>query len=329
MDRRTFIGSVAGGLLAAPFAVYAQKLASPVIGLLIPAGLNADSSAMLAFGRGLSESGYVEGKNVRIEIRRADGRYDQLPALAADLVNRHVAVVVTTGGGISARAAKAATSTIPILFIGVANPVAGGFVESLARPGGNITGVTILDIELIAKRVELLHEMVPKATVIALLVNPDNTRGAEASASNALAATHSLGLQLHVLQARTEQDIHAAFATLAQLHVGGLIVMADIFLSSRGDLIPGLAARYAMPTLFESRASGVTAGGLMSYGPDYPDAYRQLGMYAGKMLNGAKPAELPVLQPTKFELVINTRTAKALGLTIPQSLLVRAELIDG
>ena len=324
MDRRAFVAGVAGGLLVAPLAARAQKSAIPVIGILVPSGISENSYVMVAFRRGLSETGYIEGKNVAIEFRRAEGHYDRLPALAADLVSRHVAVLVTTGGGVSARAAKAATSTIPILFFGVSDPESGGLVESLGRPGGNITGVTILDLQLVAKRVELLHEMVPKATVIALLVNPEGKRGAEGEAEEAQKATHLLGLQLHVVRARSEQDFDAAFATLIQLRVGALVVMSDIFLSSRGKLIAGLAARHALPTMFEARDS-VAAGGLMSYGPDLSEAYRQLGSYAGKILNGAKPADLPVLQPTKVELVINLKTAKALGITIPQSLLLRAD----
>jgi putative ABC transport system substrate-binding protein len=323
MDRRTFIGSIAGGLLVVPIAARAQKSAIPVIGLLVPSGVSENSYVMVALRRGLSETGYVEGKNVAIEFRRAEGHYDQLPGMAADLVSRHAAILVTFGGSVSARAAKAATSTIPIVFVGVFDPVGAGLVESLGRPGGNVTGVSILSAPLGAKRVELLHEMVPKATVIALLVNPDN-RGAEASAIDSQEATRSLGLQLHVLRVRSEQDFDAAFATLVQLRVGALVVMSDIFLSSRGKLIAGLAVRHAVPTMFEARDS-VAAGGLMSYGTNLSETYRQVGIYTGRILNGAKPADLPVLQPTTFELVINRRTAKALGLTIPQRLLVRAD----
>jgi putative ABC transport system substrate-binding protein len=323
MDRRTFIGSIAGGLLGVPIAARAQKSAIPVIGLLISAGVGENSYVMVALRRGLSETGYVEGKNVAIEFRRAEGHYDQLPALAADLVSRHVAILVTFGGSISARAAKTATSTIPIVFVGVSDPVGVDLVESLGRPGGNVTGVSILSAPLGAKRVELLHEMVPKATVIALLVNPDN-QGAEASARHSQEATRSLGLQLHILRVRSEQDFDVAFATLVQLRVGALVVMSDIFLSSRGKLIAGLAVRHAVPTMFEARDS-VAAGGLMSYGTNLSETYRQVGIYTGRILNGAKPADLPVLQPTTFELVINRRTAKALGLTIPQSVLARAD----
>jgi putative ABC transport system substrate-binding protein len=323
MDRRTFIGSIAGGLLVVPFAARAQQSAIPVIGLLIPAGVGENSYVMVALRRGLSETGYVEGKNVAIEFRRAEGHYDQLPALAADLVSRHVAILVTFGGGVSARADKAATSTIPIVFVGVFDPVGLSLVESLGRPGGNVTGVSILSAPLAPKRVELLHEMVPKATVIALLVNPDN-QGAEDSARDSREATRSLGLKLHVLRARSEQDFDAAFANLIQLRVGALVVMGDIFLSSRGKLIAGLAVRHAVPTMFEARDS-VAAGGLMSYGPNLSEIYRQVGIYTGRILNGAKPADLPILQPTTFELVINRRTAKALGLTIPKRLLVRAD----
>jgi putative ABC transport system substrate-binding protein len=327
MDRRTFIGSIAGGLLVVPIAARAQKSAIPVIGLLVPSGVSENSYVMVALRRGLSETGYVEGKNVAIEFRRAEGHYDQLPGMAADLVSRHAAILVTFGGSVSARAAKAATSTIPIVFVGVFDPVGVDLVESLGRPGGNVTGVSVLSAPLAAKRVELLHEMIPKATVIALLVNPDNP-GAGSSARNSQEATRSLGLRLHVLRARSEQDFDAAFATLVQLRVGALVVMGDIFLSSRGKLIAGLAVRHAVPTMFEARDS-VAAGGLMSYGPNLSETYRQVGIYTGRILNGAKPADLPVLQPTTFDLVINRRTAKALGLTIPRSLLVRAnEVIE-
>jgi putative ABC transport system substrate-binding protein len=326
MDRRTFIGSVAGGLLAVPLAARAQKSAIPVIGFLNAASLAQWTPFVAAFRQGLNEAGFAEGKNVVIEFRWAEGHYDRLPTLAADLVSRHVAVLVATGGGVSALAAKAATSTIPIVFALGSDPVELGVVASLGRPGGNATGVEIVTSELTEKRLELLHELVPKATVIALLVNPGNPI-AESTVREAQAAAHSFGLQLHVLRARTEQEIDAAFATLVQQRAGALVVAADSFFTVRREQFAALEARYAVPTIHEWREF-VMAGGLMSYGPSVSEAYRQAGVYTGKILNGAKPADLPVQQSTKFEMVINMKTARALGLTIPQSLRVQAELIE-
>jgi putative tryptophan/tyrosine transport system substrate-binding protein len=326
MDRRTFIGSVAGGLLAAPLAARAQKTATAVIGYLSAGSPNfLPSGAVAAVRQGLNETGYVEGKNVAIEFRWAENHYDRLPALAADLVSRRVAVLVTFGGAVSARAAKSATSTIPIVAMGVSDPVGLGFAESLGRPGGNLTSVGIQGGALLAKRMQLLHEMAPKATVVAMLLNPDNA-GAEFDISAAQDASRSLGEQLHILRARTEQDIDAAFATLVQLRVRALLVASDPFLASlsRRKQIVGLAARHAVPAVYEYRGFA-DDGGLMSYGPNLFEVYRQAGIYAGKILNGAKAGDLPALNPTKFELVINMKTAKALGLTIPQSLLLRAD----
>jgi putative tryptophan/tyrosine transport system substrate-binding protein len=322
MDRRTFIGSVAGGLLAAPIVARAQKPAMPVIGFLFMIAPDRDSLLVLpGFQAGLAETGYIEGKNVAIEYRWAEFHYDRLPALAADLVSRHVAVLVAGGG--TALVAKTATSTIPIVFVDQSDPVGIGLVASLGRPGGNATGATTFAVDLDAKRLELLHELVPKASLIALLVNPDRAT-AEPQAREAQQAARSLGLQLRVLSARTEQEIDAAFATFVQLRPGALLVSSDLFLDSRREQIIGLAARHAVPTIFELRHL-VAAGGLMSYGPSLSEAFRQMGIYTGKILHGAKPADLPVLQPTKFELVINLKTAKALGLTVPQSLLLRAD----
>ena len=326
MDRRTFISRTVGGLLAAPLAARAQKSATPVIGFLSSASPAQWTSFVAAFRQGLNEGGYIESKNVAIEFRWAEGHYDRLPALAADLVRRQVAVVVASGGTGPALAAKAATSTIPIVYTGVADPVGTGLVASLGRPGGNVTGVSMFALELDAKRTELLHELVPKATVIALLVNPE-VRSAESNVRAVQEAARSLALPVHVLRARTEQEIDAAFATLVRLRAGALVVAPSPLFGNRREQLVGLAARYAVPTVFDLREF-VAAGGLMSYGPSLFEIYRQAGIYTGKILNGAKPAELPVLQPTKFELVINTRTAKALGLTIPQSLRVQAELIE-
>jgi putative ABC transport system substrate-binding protein len=326
MDRRTFLGRVAGGLIAAPLVARAQQPAMPVIGFLSSASPAQWTYFVSAFRQGLNEVGYIEGKNVGIEFRWADGRYDRLPELAANLVSRQVAVVVASGGAGPALAAKAATSTIPIVYTGVGDPVGMGLVASLGRPGGNVTGVGFLAVELNTKRMELLHELVPKATVIALLINPDNPY-VESNVRQAQGDARSFGQQLHVLRARNEQDIDAAFATLVHLRAGALVVGTDPLFGSRLEQLVGLAARHAVPTVFFLREF-VTDGGLMSYGPSLFEAYRQAGIYTGKILNGAKPADLPILQPTKVELVINLKTAKALGLTIPQSLLVRAELIE-
>jgi putative ABC transport system substrate-binding protein len=323
MNRRTFIGRFASGLLALPLAAFAQKTAIPMIGFLSSGSPALWTHYIAGFRQGLGEAGYVEGKNAAIEFRWAEGHYDRLPTLAAGLVSRHVAVLVATGGGASVLAAKAATSTIPIVFTGTSDPVGIGLVASLGRPGGNVTGVVIFAVELIAKRVELLHELVPKATVIAVLVNPDNAE-VESDVRQAQEATRSLVQKLHVLRARTEQEIDAAFATLVQLQANALVVAPDPIFNLRREQLVGLAARHAIPTVFDLR-DFVTAGGLMSYGPSLSEAYRQAGIYTGKILDGAKPGDLPVLQPTQVELVVNLRTAKSLGLTIPQSLLLRAD----
>ena len=325
MDRRRFIGSVAGGLLAVPLAARAQKPAMPVIGFLCNASPAQWASYVAEFRMGLHETGYVEGKNVKIEYRWAEGHYDRLPALAADLVRRQVAVLVATGGAGTALAAKAATSTIPIVFTSGGDPVEFGLVASLSHPGGNATGVSIVTVDLVAKRLGLLHELVPKATAIAFIVNSSvNTTPETLKAQE---AARSLGLQLHILRAGSEQEIDVAFARLGQLRAGALLVGTDAFFNARRDQFVALAVRYSIPAMLEGRES-VVAGGLMSYGTSFPEVYRQAGVYTGKILNGAKPADLPVLQPTKFELVINMRTAKALDLTIPQSLRVQAELIE-
>jgi putative tryptophan/tyrosine transport system substrate-binding protein len=326
MDRRTFIGNVAGCLLAAPFAARAQKPATPVIGFLNPTSPADWAPRVAAFKRGLADAGYTEGKNVTIEFRWAERRYNQLAAMAVDLVRRQVAVIVATGGSRSVLAAKAATSTIPIVFTLGNDPVRLGLVASLNRPGGNITGVSILTLELAAKRLEVLHALVPEASVIALLTNPDNPMIAEPETRATQQAARGLGLQVVVLSARNEEEIAAAFAKIAQAHAGALLVGSDALLEARRDQLMTLARRYAMPTLY-SETDIVAAGGLASYGANFNDAYREAGVYAGKILHGANPAELPVLQPSSVELVINLKTAKALGLTVPQALLLRADKV--
>ncbi len=324
MTRRDFIAQLGGVAIAWPLAACTPKPAMPVIGFLgsLSPGAN-NPQVMPGFHAGLAETGYIEGKNVAIEYRWAEGHYDRLPALAADLVSRHVAVLVAGGGTETALVAKAVTSTIPIVFAAQSDPVGSGLVASLGRPGGNATGITTFAVALDAKRLELLHELVPKASLVTLLLNPDRAT-AEPQAREAEEAARSFGLQLHVLSARTEQEIDAAFANLVQLRAGALLVGSDPFFDSRREQIIALAARHAVPTIFELREF-VATGGLMSYGPSLFEAVRQMGIYTGKILHGAKPAELPVLQPTKFDLAINLKTAKALGLDIPQSLLRRAD----
>ncbi len=294
-----------------------------MIGFLYAASPAQWAPYVAAFRQGLNEAGYVEGKNVAIEYRWAGSHFDRLPALAADLVSRHVAVLITGGAELGAQAAKAATSTIPIVFTGGSDAVASGLVASLNRPGGNVTGVSIFAHELVAKRMELLHELAPKATLIAILVNPDNP-ASESYVREAQEAARSFGQQLHVLRARTDHDIDAAFATIVQLRAGALIDAPDFFFNIRREQIVELAARHAVPAIYEFREF-VMAGGLMSYGPRLSEVYRQAGIYTGKILSGAKPADLPILQPTNVELVINLKAAKALGMTIPQSLLLRAD----
>jgi ABC-type uncharacterized transport system substrate-binding protein len=323
MDRRAFIRSVVGSLIAAPFAARAQHSLIPTIGFLSGQSPGPWAPYVAAFRDGLNETGYVEGKNVAIEFRWAEGQYSRLPALAADLVHRQVAILVAVGGG--AREAKAATATVPIVFTTGNDPVVDGLVASLAHPGGNATGVSFVPAELVAKRLELLHQLVPKAAAIAMLMNPANTY-AELRVRKAQEAARSLGLQLHILSARTRtsQEIDAAFATLVKLQARALLVDSDPFFNARRDQFVALAARYGVPAIYDTRDT-VVAGGLMSYAGSIPEVYRLAGIYTGRILNGAKPSDLPILQPTKIELVINLKTAKALSLTVPQSLLLRAD----
>ncbi len=319
MNRRAMI-LLLGGSTVWPLGLSAQQKTMAVVGYLSSG--NAASGPNSAFYQGLSETGYVEGQNLAIEHRWAEGRYDRLPALAADLVGRQVAVIATLGMP-AALAAKSTTSTIPIVFNVGIDPVADGLVASLARPGGNLTGITILSSELMPKRLELLSELVPRHGVIALLVNPTNA-SAEPQSRDLEKAARAMGVRLHILKASTESEIDAAFASLVQLHTDALVVGTDVFFFSRHEQIVALASRYAVPATYEGRAFAA-AGGLISYGPSLTVLNRQLGIQVGRILKGAKPADLPVEQPTKFELVINLKTAKALGLTVPHSILSRAD----
>ena len=303
--------------------VGAQQPAIPVIGFLSGGSAAGYAPIAAAFRQGLAEAGYTEGQNVAIEYRWADGQYDRTPALAADLVARRVSVIVAAGGIGSALAAKAASPTIPIVFVTGDDPVKFGLVDSFNRPGGNVTGVSFLLLALEAKRLELLHELLPKATLIAVLVNPSFAAG-DLRGTAVREAANTLGLQLSMLNAGSERDIDNAFASLVEKQAGALIVTSDPFFVSRREQIVSLAARGAVPTANFTREFA-TAGGLMSYGASISDAYRQTGIYAGKVLKGEKPANLPVIQPTKFELVINLKTAKALGLTVPDKLLALAD----
>jgi len=323
MDRRAFVRSVAGGLFAVPLAARAQQPAIPVIGYLNGASAAEFPHLLAGFRKGLSETGYTEGRNVTVEYRYAEGRYDRLPALAADLVNRRVSAIVATAGTPTIRAAKAATSTIPIVFVIGGDPVMFGIVATLSRPGGNITGITLLDSEVTAKRLGLLLELVPTATVIGGLTNPNNPIS-EPQVKELQAAARTHGRQLLVLEASIESDFAAAVAAIDRQHVDALLVAGDPFFDDRRTQLVSLAALHKVPASY-IRREFVAEGGLLSYGPDVPDAFRQAGIYAGRILKGEKPAELPVMQPTKFEMAINLKTAKALGLATPQSVLLRAD----
>jgi putative tryptophan/tyrosine transport system substrate-binding protein len=320
MNRRELMLLV-GGAMTAARALRAQQKATPVIGYLASGSPGPNSPFVAAFRQGLSETGYVEGENVAIEYRRAEGSYDRLPALASDLVGRKVDVIVT--GGPAVLAAKDATATIPIVFIIGSDPVEQGLVASLARPGGNLTGVTFISAELMPKRLELLSELVPGAKVIALLVNP-NSPSAKRTTRDVEEAARARGLQLHVLNASTEGEIDAAFASVVQLRAGGLVVSSDAFIDNRREQVVALASRHTVPTIYEWREIAAS-GGLISYGTSLAGTWREAGVYVGKILKGAKPADLPVQQPTTFELVVNLKTAKALGLTVPPSILARAD----
>jgi putative ABC transport system substrate-binding protein len=321
MRRRDFI-TLLGSAAAWPRAARAQQPAKPVIGYLGPLSPDVSASTREAFHKGLSESGFVEDRNVAIEYRWAEAHYDRFPALAADLVRRQVTLIVASGLP-AALAAKAATTTIPIVFAFGNDPVQLGLVASLNRPGGNVTGATVLAEELGPKRVELLHELVPAAAVMALLVNPTNP-GAEAISRDVQATARTLGLLIHVLHASTASDIDTVFATLTQLRAGALMIGTDAFFNSRNEQLAALTLRHAVPTIWNNREF-TAAGGLMSYGASVLDSNRLAGVYAGRILKGEKPVDLPVQQSTKIEMFINLKTAKALGITVPLALLTRAD----
>jgi ABC-type uncharacterized transport system substrate-binding protein len=321
MRRREFI-TLVGVAAAWPLVASAQQPAMPMIGFLGSRAPGDDPQLLAAFRMGLKETGRIEGQNVVIEYNFAENQYERLPAMAADLVRRGVAVICANGP--AAQAAKAATATIPIVFTVGFDPVELGLVTSLNRPGGNVTGLSVLDVELGPKRLELLHELIPKATHVAALVNPTGRSRATAISENLLAAARTLGLQLQLLYASTDSDLDAVFANLVQQQVGALVIGGDPFFNSRGEHIGALSVRYAVPTIFQFHEFAA-GGGLVSYGADLVDSYRQVGIYAGRILNGEKPADLPVQQATKAELILNLKTAKALGLNVPNTLLGRAD----
>ena len=325
MKRREFI-KLLGGAAAWPFAVRAQQPAMPVIGFLSGTPSAPFAHLVVAFRHGLSEMGYVEGRNVAIESRWADGHFDRLPAMAADLISRKVAVILVGANTDGIRAVMAATQTIPIVFTTGGDPVATGFVASLSRPGGNATGFTVLSNELLPKKLDLLHEMIPTATKVALLVNPNNPVSSQADIQVMQPAARRLGLEIFVVNAGSESEIDLAFATAVQRRAAVLLEGSDAFVGSRPEQIAALGLRHALPTVSSFREAAA-AGQLMSYGLNLSDMYRQAGVYVGRILKGEKPADLPVMQPTKFEFVINLETAKALGLTVPSSLLARADEI--
>jgi putative ABC transport system substrate-binding protein len=323
VKRREFITLIGGAAAAWPLAARAEQPMMPVIGFLGGGAPDAFAHVVGAFRQGLYETGFAEGQNVTIEYRWAEGQYDRLPELVAELVGRPVVVIVATGGDVGVRAAKEATTALPIVFTSGSDPVAAGFVSSLNRPGGNLTGVSLFVSVLEVKKLDLLRELVPTAAVIGFLLNPNNPR-ADVDTADMQAAARALGKQLLILKAGSENDLDAVLTNLAQQRVDALVVHTEPFFLSRRDHLVELAARHSIPTIYGLREFAA-AGGLISYGTKLSDSYRQVGIYTGKILKGEKPADLPVMQPTKFEFVINLKAAKALGLTVPTSLLVRAD----
>ena len=322
VGRREFIAALGGASVAWPLVARSQQPALPVVGFLGTRASGDDSYLLAAFRQGLQEAGYIEGQNVAIEYRFAENQYDRLPALATELVGRQVAVIAANGR--AAQAAKAVTATIPIVFVAGFDPVEVGLVGSLNKPGGNITGVSILDVELGSKRLELLHELVPTATKIAVLVNPTDRTRAETTSKELQAAAHSLGLELLVLHASTDRDFDTVFASLDQLRAGGLVIGGEPYFNSRSEQLGALTLRHAVPAIYQLRGFAAS-GGLMSYGANLTDAYHLVGGYTGRILKGEKPADLPVQQSTKVELIINLKTAKALRITVPLALQGRAD----
>jgi putative ABC transport system substrate-binding protein len=323
--RREFIRLLGGGAAATwPLAAHAQQPAMPVIGVLHGVSAAQWTDRTAGFHRGIGEAGFTEGRNVAIQYRWAEGQFDRLPAMAADLVSRKVAVISAGAPDVAVRSAMAATKTIPIVFVTASDPVGAGFVSSLSRPGGTVTGVTLIGTELVAKRLELLHELLPSATRIAVLVNPNNPGLTRDNIQQSETAARHLGLEMVVIKAGTESEIESGIVTAVQQQANALSIAHDAYLNSRGQQIAFFALRHAIPTMSGTRET-VAAGLLMSYGPNEVDSFRQAGLFVGRILNGEKPADLPVLQPTKFDLVINLTTAKALGLKVPSSVLARAD----
>jgi putative tryptophan/tyrosine transport system substrate-binding protein len=324
IGRRQFISALGGASLAWPLTAWAQQPAMPVVGFIRDGSADANARFAAAFRKGLNETGYVEGQNVTVEYHWLEGHYDRMPALLADLIRRQVAVIATPASTAAARAAKAATATIPIVFGVPEDPVQLGLVASLGRPGGNATGINFFAAEVAAKRLRLLHDLVPKAARVAVLVNPANASTTEATLREVQEAAPAIGLQFQILNASTIGEIDAAFATLSRERPGAIFVASDGFFGSRRDQFVVLTARDRIPATYGNR-DYVTAGGLMSYGTDVADMFRQVGVYTGEILKGAKPADLPVLQSTKFEFVINLQTARSLGIEVPSAVLSIAD----
>jgi putative tryptophan/tyrosine transport system substrate-binding protein len=326
MNRREFIARVGGGVAAAwPLAAQAQQSAAPTIGFLSSAHAGRDAGRLQGFRQGLGEGGYVEGRNIAIEYRWAEEDFARLPAMAEDLAHRRVAVIVTSGHVRGALAAQAASKTIPIVFLTGSNPVAVGLVASLNQPGGNLTGVATLGVEMEAKRLELLHEMTPAVKTVGVLLNPQNPN-AELQARDIQAAARTLGLAVHTLHASSEDEFDGVFRRIAQLQIGGLVITTDGIFISNSEQLASLTMRHGVTSIFQFRPFAA-AGGLMSYGGSLLELYRQTGLYAARILKGEKPGDLPVQQVTKFELIINLKTARGLGLTVPATLLARADAV--